>query len=958
MSLSGPYADGPNQIRYEGQQITLQFNKLSDSEGMLTWNLPKSVTGCSTSAVYNGAVIVGSTKPILLEHKPSNGERYNGDSTVNPSLHSGSKLDQALVIFGSYDDVITTQTLVTDLDPNETYHFALFAVTAQLEYDRAGSHAYSTAAGKDSHGDNYPAYHEYRVLGPANKKINIKDHKFIQPSMLGEASTSLQPDEQYTVNICHNEEYKQFTFTGAEAATWDQLVNVLNLNVALLQEAPHLNTPPNVGALYVDQRQQTLGKWSGEAYVPVDVAYTPHDPSYVLDGTYYHVDGSLLHRVAGAWVEVDYVTSVNRDADVRWFNGDCVNVWNGTTWCITDTYISETDPTASKLMPHGCHWYNTDTGIMSVATSGCWSPVNALYWSDDPNHLEPDTLWLNDETMALSRFTGVDWEAVEARVRRTACKDPIHGEYWIHPNGQVKQYSAIEAKWDAVSVLNWSTDPSMRDTCNRWWDARTDQLHVWNVHAGEWTKVECFKQQNTDPQLSQTPKKGSHWLNGSVWNVWDGMDWVNVNVVSRPTDPFELTVGEVSYDAEVDVFAERQPDGTLLALTVIKSNLRDVTPGQYWYNPVVDSLNVWIGTSWLTVPHSTTPHIPSDGSMYFDIPSSTLMVWAGYRYVPATLPYTFGVSQYNNLAAVTNAKGSTESIKVTFSDNLVKSIKPRLVYLDPVGGEDGIPVKPLYKIEGIGTDGSEDERRELANYVLSMLGYPTVQVELTKMQLDFAIDDALEVLRLRTSSAYKRAYVVVDLFPNQQAYTFANRSSQLDRVVRVIKLHRTKFGRIGAYSYEDTFGHAMVQQLYYAGSFDILSYHLLAQYNEMINMVFANDITFSWSESDRLLMLQQTIRNKERILAEVELEKTEQELIRDRVLRNWVKKYTLGKSMLILAQPRGKFASLAGAGGGVSLNAADLQTQGQQLIDECNSDIDNGIIGSMDQYGSSLIMMG
>lgn len=957
MSISGPFADGPNQIRYECQQIALQFSKLSDSEGTLTWNIPKSVTGCATPAVYNGAVIVAHTKPILTEHKPMPGVVYVGDPTVDVSLHVGTKIGDAIVIASLYDDVVTSEVFVSGLQPGVPYHFALFGVTAQFEYDRAGAHAYSTAAGKDSHGDSYPAYHEFRVLGPANKKINIKDHKFIRPSTLGEISTNLPLTSSYKASVCINGETLQLEFTGAEAVTWDQLVDTLNLKVALAQNAPHLNNPPNIGGLYVDVRNKQLSRWTGDRYEVLDATFSPHDPSYIPTGTYFMVDGVLKQRNATGWIDIEYSTLANPNQQTSWYDGTVVKTWNGTTWCHHDTYTQPRDPTTSPTLEQGCHWYNTTTGIVSTQRDGCWSPVSVLYYKEDPNALPDGTLWFNDVTNELRVKTAAGWDRIDVKPRRTACKDPIDGSYWLNTSGVVKQYNALAAKWNNVDVLTWSTDPTIQSSCSRWWNATTDTLHVWSADSGDWVLSTCFIQGAVDPLSNTQLPRGTFWNSGSGWLMWDGMDWVPNIVIEQDNDPRIPVVGSIVTDS-VGAFFVVESDGSLTPIVVTESDITDVRPGQYWYNPVVDSLNVWIGTSWLTVPHSTTPHVPANGTLYFDIPSSTLLMWSGVGYIPAPLPVTFGITQYNNLAVVTQQTGSAQTVKVTVDPELVKVIKPRLIYLDPVSGDDGISVKPMYKTEGVGTDGSEDERRELANYVMSMLGYPMVQVELTKMQLDLAIDDALEVLRLRTSSAYKRAYVVVDLLPNQQTYLFSNRSAQLDKVVRVMKIHRTKFGRIGAYSYEDTFGHAMVQQLYYAGSFDILSYHLLAQYNEMINMVFANDITFSWSESDRLLMVQQTIRNKERVLAEVELEKTEQELIRDRVLRNWIKKYTLGKSMLILAQPRGKFASLAGAGGGISLNAADLQTQGQALIDECNMDIDNGIIGSMDQYGSSLVMMG
>lgn len=63
--------------------------------------------------------------------------------------------------------------------------------------------------------------------------------------------------------------------------------------------------------------------------------------------------------------------------------------------------------------------------------------------------------------------------------------------------------------------------------------------------------------------------------------------------------------------------------------------------------------------------------------------------------------------------------------------------------------------------------------------------------------------------------------------------------------------------------------------------------------------------------------------------------------------------------MLTLARIRGKFGSLPGAGGGISLNGSDLATEGTTMIEECISDIDNMVISGLDQYGSSsMVVMG
>lgn len=101
------------------------------------------------------------------------------------------------------------------------------------------------------------------------------------------------------------------------------------------------------------------------------------------------------------------------------------------------------------------------------------------------------------------------------------------------------------------------------------------------------------------------------------------------------------------------------------------------------------------------------------------------------------------------------------------------------------------------------------------------------------------------------------------------------------------------------------------------------------------------------------------MRSKERVLLDVMVERTEQDLLVDRYTRPWLIKFATAKAMMILAEVRGKYASLPGAGGGVSLNASDLRGQATEYFEQCTDDIDNFIVNSVEDVGlNSGIMLG
>ena len=971
MSNSGLYRDGPNQIKYEAQQISLTYVKETPETARISWNIPSPVFGCDENArAYNGIVITVSSIPVTQAQKPINGTAYIADATVSKQLHAGDKLGEAYVVGAFYDDDVTTSLLVSDLEPLTPYYFSAYAVSAQLIYDQAGAHAHSLPMGRESEFQDYPAYQEVRVLGQANKRVNIRTYKKSPiGSMLGQASTNLDSATVYNVTVCSDilGDNVALPLVGIEAQTWDEMITELNRQVALATNPLMSPTAPGTGSLFLDSVNKRLYKWTGQTYEEQELIVAENDPATPATGSLWFDDETdVLYTYAGTWSPLTYISYTKPYSHIVagdfWANTleGFAAKWEGSTWCKRQLYTGVADPASTVSLPGGSFWYDETSGVVHEwdPIKGCWTQIQVMYADVDPSNLLPGQLWYNYNENVLYRLTNTyTWVKVTARINEIAAKTPVDGAIWINPKtDEVKQYDFAAKQWNVVDAIHWGADPLDRKSCDKWWNSTSDELFIWDFINEAWVEVVNFIQSEIDPSLAPVLQNESIWLSPEGSKLWDGMQWVAQPVVVLGHDPRAPVLNDIT---KTPTGFFKYNGSSWVQLDVLTTNgIPGVPDGTYWFKPSSMALSLRALASWVAAAYQTSPSVPAIGSQYFNTSTQTLMEWKNGAYVPAQLPVEFLINEFNNLMAVGKTLGSKSKVVLGFDQAFKDTIKPAFFGFEPVEGTDGKSVQPAYKTQGVGTDGSVDERREYANYVMSQMGYPKVQVELTKRQLDEAIDDALEVLRMRTSAVYTRSYVVLDVFPNQHVYDFTNRSKGLDHVTRVIKVLRTRNGRIGAYGYEDTFGSAMIQQLYYAGSFDLLSYHLLSQYNDLVNLMFANDIAFSWNEYDRKLTLRQVVRNKERVLVEVELERTEQEILVDRTLRSWIKKYVLGKCMIVLGRIRGKFGSLPGAGGGIALNGSDLATEGQTMIEECLADIDNMVISGLDQYGSSAILMG
>jgi len=227
-----------------------------------------------------------------------------------------------------------------------------------------------------------------------------------------------------------------------------------------------------------------------------------------------------------------------------------------------------------------------------------------------------------------------------------------------------------------------------------------------------------------------------------------------------------------------------------------------------------------------------------------------------------------------------------------------------------------------------------------------------------RQQFNYAIDAAIESLRKRSGMAYKRGFYFMDIEPRRQQYQLTDKRNGMNKIVDVSKIHRVTSAFLSNAEGQGVYGQLALQHLYQMGTFDLISYHLVSQYIETMEHLFASQITFSWNEDNRTLQIFKDLRRKERVLMEVTVERTEQAMLKDRFLKSWIEKYATSQCRLMLSEIRGKYASLPGAGGGVALNAGEQSARADSELLDLYEQIDDYIANNPEEYGigSTLIL--
>ena len=266
-----------------------------------------------------------------------------------------------------------------------------------------------------------------------------------------------------------------------------------------------------------------------------------------------------------------------------------------------------------------------------------------------------------------------------------------------------------------------------------------------------------------------------------------------------------------------------------------------------------------------------------------------------------------------------------------------------IAWIDSEPSERG---EPTYQRLHIGTNGEPQARNTIKDIIKRQLGYPKVCVELDEEHFDIALNNALQELRRRTDSAYYKQFFFMQILPGQDKFYLNDPTKGLDSVVDVIKIHRLNMLGLVNFGPDNIYAQQFLNQFYAPGvGYDLVSIHLIHSLSDVYSQLFAGDIAFNWREARRELTIHRRFGHREKVLIECSMEKAEQEILVDRWTQQWVQQWAESEAMFMLAHIRGKFSTLPGPGGGLSLNADALMSEGTRLQEDCLRQIKDYEVG-------------
>jgi hypothetical protein len=227
----------------------------------------------------------------------------------------------------------------------------------------------------------------------------------------------------------------------------------------------------------------------------------------------------------------------------------------------------------------------------------------------------------------------------------------------------------------------------------------------------------------------------------------------------------------------------------------------------------------------------------------------------------------------------------------------------------------------------------DELKQALFQNVRYRLGDGIIDLELDPQHYEAAYNYAIKVYRQRAQNATAESYTLFTIEKNVDTYTLPQ------EFINVRCLYRRTVGLEtgpGSSSF-DPFSSAILNTYLlnynYAGG--MATYDFYAGYVELAARMFGGYVVYTFDPVTKVLRIVRDPKGSgERVLIWADIQRTQEVLLQDPGAGVWIGDWVYAVLKGIIGEAREKFASIAGPGGGTSLNGAAMKAESKQLQQE------------------------
>jgi hypothetical protein len=231
----------------------------------------------------------------------------------------------------------------------------------------------------------------------------------------------------------------------------------------------------------------------------------------------------------------------------------------------------------------------------------------------------------------------------------------------------------------------------------------------------------------------------------------------------------------------------------------------------------------------------------------------------------------------------------------------------------------------------------EEYKQGLFENLRLRLGGDIIDLELDPQHYEAAYNYAIKLYRQRAQNANIESYTLFTVQKNVYEYTLPS------EFINVRCLYRRTVGlETGPSSSSfDPFSSAILNTylLNYNYTGGLATYDFYAGYVELAARMFGGYLNYTFNPVTKVLKVVRDFKGTgERVLIWADIQRPELELLQDPGAGVWIGDFILATLKGIIGEAREKFASIAGPGGGTSLNGTAMKAESkadqERLIDD------------------------
>jgi len=225
------------------------------------------------------------------------------------------------------------------------------------------------------------------------------------------------------------------------------------------------------------------------------------------------------------------------------------------------------------------------------------------------------------------------------------------------------------------------------------------------------------------------------------------------------------------------------------------------------------------------------------------------------------------------------------------------------------------------------------------------LGGDIIDLELDPEHYEASYNYAIKVYRQRAQNATQESYTLMTVIKNVDTYTLPQ------EFINVRSLFRRTVGlETGPSSSSfDPFSSAILNTylLNYNYTGGMATYDFYAGYVELAARMFGGYVTYTFDPVTKVLRVVRDFKGTgERILVWADIQRTEEVLIQDPYAGVWIGDFIIAILKGIIGEAREKFGSIAGPGGGTTLNGTAMKAESAKAQEALILELKNYVDGS------------